>query len=139
MKKDFQTWHRIKSKIDLEHQPPPFHEREVWWCSLGANVGVEEDGKNKFFERPIIVVRKFNKDMLWGIPATLQKKDGAFYFTFTLSGKEQVALISQIRTLSSKRLIRRMGKLSVKQFTALMCAVTDLIKKSGSLAGASGA
>ncbi len=129
MKKDFQKWHTLKAKIDAQHPSPLFREQEIWWCSLGSNVGTEEDGKNKLFERPVIVIRKFSKDMFWGVPATLQKKEGVFYFTFTLFEQEQIALVSQIRTLSGKRLIRRMGKLSTRQFTALKDAVIVLFNK----------
>jgi hypothetical protein len=32
------------------------HERDVWWCSLGVNVGVEADGKHGNFERPVHLV-----------------------------------------------------------------------------------
>jgi hypothetical protein len=34
------------------------HEREVWGCSLGANIGVEADGKHDNFERPVLVLMK---------------------------------------------------------------------------------
>jgi len=39
MKKDFQNWHKIKADIDQFRLSPFFREREIWWCSLGANVG----------------------------------------------------------------------------------------------------
>ncbi len=30
------------------------------WCSIGINVGDEEDGKNELYERPVLVIKKFN-------------------------------------------------------------------------------
>ena len=129
MQKDFQKWHILKSDIEEFRHSPLFREREIWWCSLGANVGVEEDGKNDLFERPVIIMRKFNSDMFWGIPATLQQKEGIFYYNYTLLGRKQVALISQVRILSGKRLIRRMGKLSKSQFRELREATMGLLTK----------
>lgn len=140
MKKDFKKWHELKSSIDEHRTAPVFNEREIWWSSLGANIGTEQDGKHELFERPVIVVRKFNRELFWGVPATLQKKGNEFHFPYTFSGVEQSAIVSQVRTLSAKRLIRRIGKLTDSQFVALQKAVGSLlIKRSGPLAGSSSA
>ncbi len=61
-KKEFDLWN---SKKKLFNGKPLskhfyFHEREVWWCGIGINIGVEIDGKNSDFERPVLVVKKFN-------------------------------------------------------------------------------
>ncbi len=81
MGKDFEKWNLLQKQIET-NLPPFFHEREIWWCSLGANIGVEEDGKNELFERPVLILRKFNKEMCWGLPLTTRKKEGPFYFSF---------------------------------------------------------
>lgn len=47
-----------------------FEEREVWWASLGENIGSEANGKNFHFERPVIVLRKFSSDLLLTIVTT---------------------------------------------------------------------
>ncbi len=60
MKKDFDCWNDIKKKLDESKKTLFFKERDVWWCSIGLNVGDEENGKNQFFSRPVLVVRKFN-------------------------------------------------------------------------------
>ncbi|MEJ0053179.1 MAG: type II toxin-antitoxin system PemK/MazF family toxin [bacterium] len=129
MPKDYTKWHEVKSAIEEHRNPPFFNEREVWWSSLGANIGTEQDGKNARFERPVIIVRKFNKDLFWGVPATLQSKDDAFHFGFMLSGIEQRAIVSQIRTLSAKRLIRRIGKLPEPKFAGLKEAIESLMRR----------
>jgi len=48
--KDFKNWFQNKEKINQENQPPFYHEREIWWCALGVNVGSEMDGTGKNFE-----------------------------------------------------------------------------------------
>jgi len=70
MNKDYGQWHYLKSKIEIDTPSPQFRELEIWWCSLGKNVGTEEDGKNNLFERPVLIFRKFNKEIFWGLPLT---------------------------------------------------------------------
>ncbi|MEK7480565.1 MAG: type II toxin-antitoxin system PemK/MazF family toxin [Patescibacteria group bacterium] len=140
MERDYQKWHVLKSEIDCKNQSPLFRDQEIWWCSLGANVGVEEDGKNELFERPILILRKFNREMFWALPMTSRKKEGKFYCSFAFHNTERTAILSQLRTLSSKRLIRRVGKISDKQFDALRETITTLLtKRNGPLAGSSSA
>lgn len=126
MQKDFSQWHKLKTQIEHDHLSPLFREREIWWCSLGANVGVEEDGKNDRFERPVLVLRKFNREMLWVLPLSTKLKEGPYYATVTLHGGARTVLLSQHRTISAKRLIRRLAKLSETEFTVVVGAVTAL-------------
>jgi len=60
MPKDFDCWNEIKKGIDGREKIIFCNKREIWWCSLGLNVGVEEDGKNQLFKRPVLVVKVFN-------------------------------------------------------------------------------
>jgi mRNA interferase MazF len=57
--KNFEGWSKFKQKLDAHETPRSlyFHEREIWWCSLGINVGSEFDGKNELFERPAVIVK----------------------------------------------------------------------------------
>jgi hypothetical protein len=41
MQKDFPGWHRHKEQLHAQHQTPTFQEREIWWCSVGVNIGHE--------------------------------------------------------------------------------------------------
>ncbi|MEK7665303.1 MAG: type II toxin-antitoxin system PemK/MazF family toxin [Patescibacteria group bacterium] len=128
--KDFVAWHTLKSRIEAEHTPRLFREREIWWCSLGANVGVEEDGKHTRFERPVLVLRKFNKEMFWALPLTSKEKYGAYYQSVDLHGEKRTVMLSQLRVLSTKRLIRRLGKMSERSFGLIEQSVIDLIKQT---------
>ncbi len=54
----FVEWTKLKVRIHIkENSALYFHEREVWWASLGKNIGFEQDGKNKMFERPVLVLK----------------------------------------------------------------------------------
>lgn len=47
MQKAFDDWNELKKKLDQNWRQPYVHHREVWWCSLGQNIGAEIDGKNE--------------------------------------------------------------------------------------------
>lgn len=49
--KDFNQWNKEKKGLEnVGHDILAFHEREIWWCSIGINLGDEQDGKNELFE-----------------------------------------------------------------------------------------
>ena len=45
--KDFDKWNNSKKLINENNRQVFGYPREVWWCSLGVNVGSEIDGKNE--------------------------------------------------------------------------------------------
>jgi len=56
--KDFDNWNNIKKKLDKSDQNQSFYEKEIWWCSVGINVGSEHDGKGNRFMRPVYILKK---------------------------------------------------------------------------------
>ena len=59
MQKKFIEWHCLKEVLQNKNTKVYFAEREVWYCSLGSNIGNEQDGKHQLFERPVLIYRKF--------------------------------------------------------------------------------
>lgn len=49
MEKEFDAWSLIKKQIHSMEGRAFAHPREIWWCSLGINVGAEIDGKHENF------------------------------------------------------------------------------------------
>jgi len=39
IKKDFDKWNNDKKGLDHKSKNVFFHDREVWWCKIGVNVG----------------------------------------------------------------------------------------------------
>jgi mRNA interferase MazF len=128
MEKDFLIWHELKLSINEKETALLFQEQEIWWCSLGKNIGVEENGKNEKFVRPVVILKKFSKDMFWGLPMTSKDKIGKYYYNFFFNGGQHTVLISQLRVLSGKRLLRKIGKINNKQFDEIKMAVIQIIK-----------
>jgi len=130
MSKNFEKWHRKKTEIDTIEKIPFFHEREIWFCYLGLNVGFEQDGKSDDFLRPVIIFRKFNNKIFWAIPLTKpkQKKKNSpyfFYFSF-MQNIESVAILSQIRLIDAKRLARMIGTISEGDFVSVKEKLKEL-------------
>ena len=101
-----------------------FHEREVLWCALGANVGFEQDGNSELFTRPVVIISKFNLDACLVVPLTAKPKKGQYYFSVgDVSGRDAVAVLSQIRFVDRKRLALKIATMEHDTFNALTKAV----------------
>ena len=81
--------------------------------------------------------------MFWGVPLTTKEKEREFYFIFYFKNRKSTVILSQLRILSSKRLIRKMGSLNKEQFSRVEKMILKLISteetKNKPLAGLSGA
>lgn len=114
--KQFNKWNELKQKLDDQNTVPHFSEREIWWCSIGVNIGHEQDGKNTEFSRPVLVVKKFNKRLFLGVPLSTKIKNNKHYHVYQFHGQKRTALLSQIRLFDANRMIERMGRIGSKDF-----------------------
>lgn len=119
MQKDFDGWNKTKKSMDQHHEGPTFKEREVWWCSIGVNIGHEQNGKGQKYNRPVLIIKKFNHRLFWGIPLTTQIKDNQHYHKFHFFNKEQCAMLTQLRLWDSTRLTHKLERLAEKEFKAI--------------------
>lgn len=128
MNKDFDKWNGKKKEIHKDGEAPFYNEREIWWCALGTNVGFEQDGTGKNFDRPIVVIRGFSKNIFLGLALTGKKREGKHYFYIgKVEGRDSSAILSQIRLIDSKRLIRKIETLRDNKFKTLKEALKKLI------------
>jgi mRNA interferase MazF len=123
MTKEFDRWNEKKKALNSVEFADYVHEREVWWCALGLNVGVEADGKNDDFDRPVLLLRKFNRDSVLIVPLSSRIKDNPYHVQFQHEGQAAAAVISQIRLVSTKRLLRRMYRMDSGIFDTIQRAV----------------
>ena len=127
-KKDFDRWNEKKKKMDQRVMGNPLFvsAREVWWCSVGVNVGSEIDGKNENFERPILVVRIFSQDGFLGIPLTSKDKGHRYAVPVCHEKGMSFANTSQLRLFSKKRMLRKIGMVEMGDFKKVLVALKDL-------------
>ncbi len=128
MIKDFKKWHKNKEFIHNERPRVFFHEREIWFCFLGINIGFEQDGQGDKFLRPVVILKKFNNEVFWGVPLTKTRKEGKYYFKFLFNKKQQsIAIISQLRLIDAKRLLYKIGDIGEEDFSALKQKIRQII------------
>ena len=128
--KDFDIWNIEKKNIEnIKNDTLPFHEREIWWCSFGLNIGDEQDGKNELFERPGLVIKKFNNKVAWVLPMSTKEKNGIYYYSILHEGKVFTVILSQLRLVSVKRFHRFIRKITPSQFEEIQDRLIGLIGK----------
>jgi mRNA interferase MazF len=126
--KDFDNWNKEKKGLDSSGpESLIFHEREIWWSSIGINLGDEQDGKNEMYERPVLVLKKFNNRIAWVLPMTTKIKEGRYYFPLTHEGRTFTVILSQLRLLSVKRFRRLIRKISPHQFSLIKKCLRDFL------------
>lgn len=127
MEKDFQQWNNRKTWINNKKPRAFFNERDVWWCSMGINIGFEQDGKGQQFSRPILVFKKFNNEIFWGIPLTTKVKENKFYLPISLKELgQQAVIVSQMRLIDSKRLLAKLSYINKEDYLKIKKAVIAL-------------
>ncbi len=126
--KDFDSWNLHKKNIHQNGVNKYYSQQEIWWCSLGTNIGFEEDGSGFVGERPVLILRGFNRHICLMVPLTTAYKHNEFYLNIGLvDGRVAFAIISQIRLIDTKRLINKLGVVSGETFLKIRKAVRDLI------------
>jgi mRNA interferase MazF len=127
--KRFFAWSKLKQLIqDRKEIPAGYKERDVWWISLGHNVGDEEDGKNMNFSRPILIVKGFSKNLIWGVPLSTTKRRGTYYYPVRVNDGISTALLSQLRAIDTRRFISKYGMVSQKDFEEVKYKLRDLLR-----------
>lgn len=124
----FDSWTIQKKQLQtIDHTGIVFSEREIWWCALGKNIGDEQDGKNELFERPVLILRKFSKHTALVAPLTTMGKIDLPFYHKLASDEESFLILSQVRLISTKRLLRKIYKLGRGEFNIAKEKLKSLI------------
>jgi mRNA interferase MazF len=126
----YDRWNETKKKISQNKKAINFNQKEIFMTYLGKNIGYEQNGDtDKNFLRPVLVYKKFSKNLFLGIPLTTTQKDDKFYFSFIFKGtKKSTAILSQIKLIDSKRCLYRMGQIKNKDYKELIKKLESLMK-----------
>lgn len=120
MEKKFDEWNSVKKSIHQTSRNVLFHEREIWWCSLGSNIGSEQDGNGASFVRPVLVMKRHNRELAFVIPLTRTEKNSRFYHVMlTNAVKGSRLVLSQLRTVSSSRFQDRISRVPESEFSKI--------------------
>ena len=131
MNSKYNNWNEIKKSVENENLFVGFKDRDIFYMKMGKNIGYEQDGKGDNFVRPIVIVKGFNKDIFFGIPLSTKIKEGRYYYKFEFQKKNElitnIALLSQMRLFSTKRLLNKIGMMSKEDFVKMKNKFKSLI------------
>ena len=125
---------KIKAQEKPRNKIPMFESGQFWWVNIGRNIGIETYGKGNDYRRSVIIIRKYNKNQLLIAPTTSSANEHSDYFKFEFFDEKtnkivvRSIILSQLKTIDSKRLIRRIPhKFSTKRFKRLLIALRNSI------------
>ena len=103
---------------------------DIFWANLNPSIGHEQAGL-----RPVLILSQdvFNKlsGTVIAVALTSQPPKAVFPLTLELSSsklpKKSWVKISQVRTLSNKRLGKRIGKASIKELDLVIEGLNEII------------
>jgi len=103
---------QLKKKLHIStFKSPLITEGNIWWASIGENVGKEINGKSNLFSRPVLIFKKISRETFLGLPLTTQKRKGTWYVAIRQGNCDIIVILAQARVLDSKRLSSRIGSI----------------------------
>lgn len=106
--KDFDDWNKKKIKIDANEDFNHPQEKEIWWVSIGMNIGSEVYGKGEDYTRPVLIINAEGSESFIGIPLTSKVKNKKYSCIIkTDDNLLHTAMVYQIRSFDKRRLTER--------------------------------
>ena len=119
----------LKARLDaLLHKAPLVSEGDVWWASIGENIGSEIGGKSDLFSRPVIILKKLARGFYFIVPTSTQAKSGTWYVGFKHQAKDMVACLHQARAIDHRRLSSKLGMLDGADLVRIKAGFHSLYK-----------
>jgi mRNA interferase MazF len=127
--KRFLEWIGLKERLHVvKDKPPHVSEGDIWWVSVGENIGSEINGKSRLFSRPAIVFKKLAHGFYFVVPTTTKLKEGSWYVSFRHKGIDTVACLHQARAIDHRRLSTKLGTLDDQDFARVKEGFHELYK-----------
>ena len=115
--KRFLVWIGLKERLhEAHHSPPLVSEADIWWASVGENVGSEINGKSDLFSRPVIIYKKLAHGFYFVVPTTTQARKGTWFVPFRQKDKTMIACLHQARAIDYRRLSSKLGTIDDEDF-----------------------
>lgn len=122
---NYDDWNFIKKKLSKNKIKILFKEGDIWWISLGLNLGEEIYGKNQLYSRPVVIFKKLSSYACIVLPLSTKHKNGSWFFTFEIQNIFQTISLHQIRFVSTKRFIKKFAEIPESDFELIRKAVKN--------------
>lgn len=127
--KKFDQWNAVAKEIQLRpHQN--IKPGAVYWCSLGVNIGSEEDGKGPRFTRPVLVILQCNPNLALVAPFTTKYKKRLSSLQYIIAGSPEYLLIDQIRAIDTRRIEEFIDEIPPYLFDQICTRISQLFTKN---------
>lgn len=124
----FDKWNEVKKRISKKNNHRSFEEMDIFNANLGQNLGFEQNGTGNQSIRPILILKKFNKNFFYAIPLSTTENRNKYFFEFEfIEDKKSVAVLSQVRNMDAKRLLNKIGKINEEDFKNLKTELKRII------------
>jgi len=124
----FDKWNDLKQIVHNKKREVHFRQGEIYFINIGQNIGYEMYGKQEQFLRPVIIFRKINKYTFLAIPLTSKIKNDKFHQVINFKERTNSAILTQIRTFDSKRLLYKIGKIDAETLNILEKRIVDFYR-----------
>ena len=130
----YNTWNFKKQSLQESeaYKKLYFREGDIWWCSLGPNLGSESFGKGESFRRPILIIKKLSGDLCIALPLTSKQKQGTWFIDITFQGEAKWVMLYQIRVLHKKRFQHKIGQLDGRDYARVKEKLEAMLELSSS-------
>ncbi|MEA1955211.1 MAG: type II toxin-antitoxin system PemK/MazF family toxin [Campylobacterota bacterium] len=116
--KKYDEWNAVKKNLDNKKEIIEFKQRDIFWLSLGENIGFEQ----------ILVVKKLNKQLFFGVPLSTTLRNGTYFYNFKfIDSVESSALLVQAKVFDIKRVDKKIGMINQEDFKQLQNKLGDLL------------
>lgn len=123
----FDVRNKKKKSLDKSKRKVFFKERDVFFMNMWKNIWSEQNGKWNQYARPIVIIRKFNNSMFWGLALSTVEKIWAYYESFYLWNQKQTIILSQLRCYSNKRLLDKIWMVNNEDFFRIKEKIRQLL------------
>jgi mRNA interferase MazF len=126
--KDFDRWNKDKKILDAKIHGQTYRVRDIWWCAIGLNVGSEQDGKNEYFRRPVLIIKGISRELCLIAPLTTSDYEHPYRINIgSITGKKSKVILSQIKVIDTKRLITKIATLDKQTFELIKKSIRDML------------
>ena len=134
IKSEHDTWNNKKKNLDNKTAQNIFCKTgDIWWCSIGKNIGTEQNGNGHNYSRPVLILKVFNKNMFFGIPITssdlknTKKRLIKYYSPIKINNSNSFVILTQLRLFDTKRLLRKISKVDKDSLKDISDSLFDVI------------
>lgn len=129
----FNKWNKLKQKLNNKKEIITFYQGNIYFMSIGVNIGHESYGKDELFLRPVLVYKKLTHTTFLGIPLTSKHKTGTYFFNFAYKKNiESTAMLNQMRVYDIRRSEYLSGKVNKNTYKNLEAKVKEFMKVTSS-------